>query len=958
MDQGSFLAGAITAALTLDDSQFRTACQAALDGVDKLGKGMDSGSQALKTAGKEMAIAGAAITTALTAIVLKTVDVEHEFKEMSEKTGIATEDLSSLSLAANKGGTDIDGVVRGMKFLAAQMMDTAKATEGQVNILSALGIKATDAQGNMRDMNAVLYDLADKFAGMKDGAIKANLAVKIFGRAGLDMIPMLNMGSKGLKENAELAAKFGIVVSGEAATAADKFKEKMKDMEAASAGLGRVIGESLMPMVKSIIEGATNATVAVKNWALAHPDLSQALAALALGLGGVLTIGGALALTIPKLIESFGTFATVLKLTAGELALTLAGFTVLVGAAVYAYNTITQLTKAKDYASEADLRAYQRTEMLGQKLRLAADAAGITRAAFHELTLKYHENYAEMAMAIEKNKEGVVLQSALAKVGKEQAASHDLAAKAAKNQEEEMKKLLEGLNKTTPAAKTLKEELNLTFTADIAAKIAKIEEALIKYKGQLAPDMEAKLKDELSKLSNEYGIATGKLQPLMAAHSGMNDLMAKAPALYSEEVTWSGRYDDELKELGVMTIPQIKEATRKYIEQQRILTELWHLGELTGEEYRIKMDEIQTKIRELGTDGKTTGADLAEGAATANEGWSDFFSSVTSKWSDVIKGFLTGETSIVTTWNRMWKTMGQTVYDVLAKQIATALVTFIERQFIPTVEKGANAIKDVGSAASGIATTVSGIFTTIGTIITGLATSIATSVGTIATGIATALVTIAEAVATAAGLLAAAAKYILIVAAIALVIYAAFSIVSGIIGAIFGSGGSGGSGSDESHWLKLIHGLTKETHDWIQEIWSYYLGAAITTADESRDYLSRISELSFGFRDQFNTMIGHLQGINENIANLRGASRGAVSERTELMVLHGRPQDREFVMREGQLAQAISSGGRSAPLELRFETGGAPLKITDTVKGIIIRLIPELTKKEIILVHPAGVRVF
>src|SRR3546814_2755066 len=48
--------------------------------------------------------------------------------------------------------------------------------------LQALGVAATDAHGQIRPTEQVLLDLAEKFADMPDGADKAALAIKLFGR--------------------------------------------------------------------------------------------------------------------------------------------------------------------------------------------------------------------------------------------------------------------------------------------------------------------------------------------------------------------------------------------------------------------------------------------------------------------------------------------------------------------------------------------------------------------------------------------------------------------------------------------------------------------------------------------------------------------------------------------------------------------------------------------------------
>ena len=48
--------------------------------------------------------------------------------------------------------------------------------------------------------NEILLETADKFKGLPNGVDKTAIALKLFGRSGKDMIPVLNLGSKGIQE--------------------------------------------------------------------------------------------------------------------------------------------------------------------------------------------------------------------------------------------------------------------------------------------------------------------------------------------------------------------------------------------------------------------------------------------------------------------------------------------------------------------------------------------------------------------------------------------------------------------------------------------------------------------------------------------------------------------------------------------------------------------------------------
>jgi TP901 family phage tail tape measure protein len=145
-------------------------------------------------------------------------------------------------------------LTKGLKHLSTALFDTkVKGDEGGA-ALKALGVAAMDSTGQIRPTEAVLLDLADKFAVMPDGAEKAALAVKLFGKEGLNMIPMLNQGREGLTGMMEEAKRLGLVMSEDAAQASEAFNDNLKRLHAVSEGLQRQIGAAVIPVLADLTE--------------------------------------------------------------------------------------------------------------------------------------------------------------------------------------------------------------------------------------------------------------------------------------------------------------------------------------------------------------------------------------------------------------------------------------------------------------------------------------------------------------------------------------------------------------------------------------------------------------------------------------------------------------------------------------------------------------------------------
>jgi hypothetical protein len=226
----------------------------------------------------------------LTAMATSAINAADNLNDMRQKTGVSVERLSQLQQAAEKSGTTIEGVSAALVKYNRGIVD-GKADEA----LKSLGISATDASGKMKSADQVLLEVADKFATMPDGAEKTAAAIKLFGRAGADMIPMLNGGSESIKGLA-------VTMTGEFASAADEFNDKMVDLRTGLAKIGVSLGTALMPFLIATTDAVTGMVSAFSNLPgplqttiVAVAALGLALVVLAPAIASIVSIAGALA---------------------------------------------------------------------------------------------------------------------------------------------------------------------------------------------------------------------------------------------------------------------------------------------------------------------------------------------------------------------------------------------------------------------------------------------------------------------------------------------------------------------------------------------------------------------------------------------------------------------------------------------------------------------------------------
>lgn len=162
---------------------------------------------------------------AIVAYAKSVLEAAEGLNKMSQKIGMSVEDLSKLKYAADQSDVSMESLAKGAKKLSAGMIEAGDKTSKSGKLFAALGVDLS--QG----INPALEKIADTFKALPDGPLKAALAVELFGKAGMDMIPFLNQGADGIRKMKEEATRLGLVMTTEMAQAAEKFNDSLKTLK-------------------------------------------------------------------------------------------------------------------------------------------------------------------------------------------------------------------------------------------------------------------------------------------------------------------------------------------------------------------------------------------------------------------------------------------------------------------------------------------------------------------------------------------------------------------------------------------------------------------------------------------------------------------------------------------------------------------------------------------------------
>ena len=190
------------------------------------------------------------------------IDAADKLSKASQKFGVPVDTLAALSNAARlercqRRGTRRFTIEARRKPRSPRHKSQARRRSHSKRSASASRTRAV----NVKDFDVLFGQIADKFSSFRDGMTKNELATTLFGRAGADMIPILNQGSKGIEDMKNRLKELQPNIDADS-LAAEKYKDNLKLLlQAKDAIVLRILGSSGMlaamdQLTKSFVDSA------------------------------------------------------------------------------------------------------------------------------------------------------------------------------------------------------------------------------------------------------------------------------------------------------------------------------------------------------------------------------------------------------------------------------------------------------------------------------------------------------------------------------------------------------------------------------------------------------------------------------------------------------------------------------------------------------------------------------
>ena len=234
---------------------------------------------------------------------------------LSSQTGLSIERLQELQYASELVDVSIDQIADALKSMIGTMKDATSGTGDAAEAYKRLGVRVTDAQGNLRDSNEVFEEIIRRLSEVKNPTERAALAMKIFGEEAGRLNPLIEDGGKKLKQLSKEAHDMGYVMSDETVSSLGALDDAMQRFDNTSEAVKNQMALALLPVLTSVLNIITAIPPGVLSTVTVAVTLITTIAAAAKALK-----------TITSITDLFGisatrTLGTILAVVAALIAL-------------------------------------------------------------------------------------------------------------------------------------------------------------------------------------------------------------------------------------------------------------------------------------------------------------------------------------------------------------------------------------------------------------------------------------------------------------------------------------------------------------------------------------------------------------------------------------------------------------------------------------------------------------
>jgi len=197
-------------------------------------------------------IAGAFAVGSITAFTSKMLDFADRVHKVSLQVGLGAEALQKFQFAGEQSGIESEKLNKSFQKLAEMVGKATAGSKAQIEAFETLGVTFTDTTGKALPLEEIILRTANGFKNLKDPTMEAQVATKLFGGTGVELLEFLRLGRDGLKLYGDELEAVGGVLSQEAIDNSAKFNDEINKL---SKTFRVIFGEVVLPIINSAFLG-------------------------------------------------------------------------------------------------------------------------------------------------------------------------------------------------------------------------------------------------------------------------------------------------------------------------------------------------------------------------------------------------------------------------------------------------------------------------------------------------------------------------------------------------------------------------------------------------------------------------------------------------------------------------------------------------------------------------------
>lgn len=305
--------------------------RAASEQLKQIGSNLESAGQKMRG----LSTAAAAVTAAIGAVTVKSASWADDINTMSKKYSIATDDLQMYAAAAELVDVNVETIAKSHIKLEKSMYSASSGTGATAEAFEKLGVSVTNADGSLREGDAVWQDTIAALGQVENETERDALAMQLMGKSASELNPLIEDGGEAYKNLAETMSKYGLdFIDEETLNNANAFNDSLDTIKAIGAVAFQQLGTTLAGYLAPAMEKIVKVVGKVAEWLT---NLDPKVLAIIATVAGVLAVLAPLLIVIGKIATGVSALMSVFAVLAGPVGIVIAVIAALVAIGVVLY---------------------------------------------------------------------------------------------------------------------------------------------------------------------------------------------------------------------------------------------------------------------------------------------------------------------------------------------------------------------------------------------------------------------------------------------------------------------------------------------------------------------------------------------------------------------------------------------------------------------------------------------